>query len=101
MAEAAAAFAAHLEQVPFAEATVPVLSNTDPTPTTAAAVLRRRLLDQMTTGVRWRETMDQLQAAGVTAAVEIGPGTVLSGLIRRACPGITTAQIATAADLDT
>jgi len=100
MAEAAAAFAAHLEQVPFAEATVPVLSNTDPTPATAAAVLRRRLLDQMTTGVRWRETMEQLQAAGVTAAVEIGPGTVLSGLIRRACPGITTAQIATAADLD-
>jgi [acyl-carrier-protein] S-malonyltransferase len=100
MAAAAAAFAAHLEQVPFAEATVPVLSNTDPTPATAAAVLRQRLLDQMTTGVRWRETMEQLQAAGVTAAVEIGPGTVLSGLIRRACPGITTAQIATAADLE-
>jgi len=100
MKEAAAAFAAHLEQVSFAEATVPVLSNTDPTPATAAAVLRQRLIDQMTTGVRWRETMQQLEAAGVTAAVEIGPGTVLSGLIRRACPAIATAQIATAADLD-
>lgn len=100
MAAAAAAFAAHLEEVAFAEATVPVLSNTDPTPATTAAVLRRRLLDQMTTGVRWRETMQQLQAAGISAAVEIGPGTVLSGLIRRACPGLTTAQIATAADLD-
>ena len=99
MAAAAAAFAEVLETVPFAAARVPVLSNTDPSPTTDAAVLKARLSSQMTSGVRWRETMQRLEAEGITVAVEIGPGNVLSGLIKRSCPGITTAQIGGAADL--
>jgi [acyl-carrier-protein] S-malonyltransferase len=99
MAEAAAAFAATLEAVPFADASVPVLSNTDPTPATAAAVLKERLRAQMTTGVRWRETMERLSAEGISVAVEIGPGNVLSGLIKRGCEGIGTAQVSGAGDL--
>jgi [acyl-carrier-protein] S-malonyltransferase len=99
MADAAAAFAATLETVPFADATIPVLSNTDPTPATAAEVLKQRLTDQMTTGVRWRETMERFQAEGIDVAVEIGPGNVLSGLIKRSCDGISTAQVSGAADL--
>jgi [acyl-carrier-protein] S-malonyltransferase len=99
MAEAAAAFAQELEAIPFTDAAIPVLSNTDPTPETSAAVLKERLRAQMTQGVRWRETMDRMVAFGVTTAVEIGPGTVLSGLIKRGCPGVTTARIAGAADL--
>jgi [acyl-carrier-protein] S-malonyltransferase len=99
MAEAAAVFAAELEAVPFADARIPVLSNTDPTPATSGAVLRERLRNQMTTGVRWRETMEAFRAAGIDTTVEIGPGTVLSGLIKRSCEGITTAQISSAADL--
>ena len=99
MAEAAAAFAQVLEAVPFADAQIPVLSNTDPTPETRGAALKARLSSQMTTGVRWRETMQRFEADGVDTAVEIGPGNVLSGLIKRSCPGIATAQIAGAADL--
>jgi [acyl-carrier-protein] S-malonyltransferase len=99
MAAAAEAFAAELETVPFADAAIPVLSNTDPTPETSGAALKARLIHQMTTGVRWRETMDQFNALGITTAVEIGPGAVLSGLIKRSCDGITTAQIGSAADL--
>ena len=99
MAEAATAFAAALEAVPFADAAIPVLSNTDPTPETSGAALKQRLRSQMTSGVRWRETMEAFSAAGIDTAVEIGPGNVLSGLIKRSCPGIGTAQIATAADL--
>jgi [acyl-carrier-protein] S-malonyltransferase len=99
MAAAADAFAAELETVPFADAAIPVLSNTDPTPETSGAALKARLIHQMTTGVRWRETMDQFVALGITTAVEIGPGAVLSGLIKRSCDGITTAQIGSAADL--
>jgi [acyl-carrier-protein] S-malonyltransferase len=99
MAAAAEAFAAELETVPFADAAIPVLSNTDPTPETSGAALKARLIHQMTTGVRWRETMDQFIALGITTAVEIGPGAVLSGLIKRSCDGITTAQIGSAADL--
>ncbi|MEI7666339.1 MAG: ACP S-malonyltransferase [Synechococcaceae cyanobacterium ELA263] len=99
MAEAAKAFATSLASVPFAKATIPVLSNTDPSPETDGEVLKGRLVDQMTSGVRWRETMDQLSACGIDTAVEIGPGNVLSGLIKRGCNGITTVQVAAAADL--
>ncbi|UPM49652.1 ACP S-malonyltransferase [Synechococcus sp. A10-1-5-1] len=99
MAEAAAAFATTLEGMNFADASIPVLSNTDPTPETSGAALKERLRSQMTTGVRWRETMEAMTAAGISTAVEIGPGNVLSGLIKRSTEGINNAQIATAADL--
>ena len=99
MEQAASAFAATLEEVSFADASIPVLSNTDPTPETSGAALKARLRSQMTTGVRWRETMEAMTAAGISTAVEIGPGNVLSGLIKRSTEGITNAQIATAADL--
>jgi len=99
MEQAATAFAQELERVPFQDALIPVLSNTDPTPETGAAALKQRLRSQMTTGVRWRETMDRFSADGITTAVEIGPGNVLSGLIKRSCEGLTTAQISTSADL--
>jgi len=99
MAKAAAAFGAELEAVPFADAQIPVLSNTDPSPETSGAALKQRLQSQMTSGVRWRETMQRLDAEGISVAVEIGPGNVLSGLIKRSCPGLTTAQISSAGDL--
>ncbi len=99
MADAAAAFAVLLEEVPFADARIPVLSNTDPTPTSQGAELKQRLRRQMVSGVRWRETMDQMAAHGIDTVVEIGPGNVLSGLIKRSLSGVTTAQVGSAADL--
>ena len=99
MAQAAEAFATELEAIPFADATIPVLSNTDPSPATSGAALKARLRHQMTTGVRWRETMERLSSESIATAVEIGPGAVLSGLIKRSCEGVSTAQIAGAADL--
>jgi [acyl-carrier-protein] S-malonyltransferase len=99
MEEAAARFAQELERVPFADASVPVLSNTDPTPERNGERLKARLTQQMTHGVRWRETMACLPREGIRTAVEIGPGQVLSGLIKRGCPDLETAQVSTAADL--
>jgi [acyl-carrier-protein] S-malonyltransferase len=99
MQQAADAFATALEAVPFADAQIPVLSNTDPSPETSGAALKARLRSQMTTGVRWRETMERFTADGLAITVEIGPGNVLSGLIKRSCNGISTAQIAGTADL--
>jgi [acyl-carrier-protein] S-malonyltransferase len=43
--------------------------------------------------------MERLSAEGISVAVEIGPGNVLSGLIKRGCEGIGTAQVSGAADL--
>ena len=99
MQQAADAFSQELDAITFADAAIPVLSNTDPTPETSGTALKERLRSQMTTGVRWRETMDAMTAAGINTAVEIGPGNVLSGLIKRSTEGISNAQVATAADL--
>ena len=78
---------------------MPVLSNTDPSPTCDGALIKQRLRDQMTTGVRWRETMDAMTSAQVDTLVEIGPGNVLSGLAKRAMSGVVTSQLASAGDL--
>ena len=99
MAKAADAFATHLDGLSFQDARFPVLSNTDPTPSLDSAELKERLRRQMTTGVRWRETMTGMTSAGVDTLVEIGPGNVLSGLAKRAMKGVTTSQLASAGDL--
>ena len=99
MAEAADHFAAKLDGVSFRDARIPVFSNSDPSATSNGGALKARLKQQMTTGVRWRETMASMTAEGIDTLVEIGPGNVLSGLAKRSMNGITTAQIAGAADL--
>jgi len=88
MAPAAAEFQQVLESVQFAEAKVPVLSNVDPTPATEAATLKQRLVQQMTGSVRWREICLQLPEEGVEKAIEVGPGKVLAGLMKRTCSGV-------------
>ena len=99
MAEAAEQFAATLDGVSFRDARIPVLSNSEPSATTSADSLKQRLKQQMTTGVRWRETMASMTGTGIDTLVEIGPGNVLSGLAKRSMTGVTTAQITGAADL--
>jgi [acyl-carrier-protein] S-malonyltransferase len=99
MAEAADRFGQRLESTPFADSLAPLLSNTDPSPSRDGRALKARLQRQMTSGVRWRETMAALGEAGCTTVVEVGPGAVLSGLVRRSLEGITTAQVASLEDL--
>ena len=99
MAEAAAGFAEQLEATPFRDARTPVLSNSDPIPTRKGDLLKTRLMQQMTTGVRWRETMTEMGNQGSDTVVEIGPGNVLSGLAKRSMDGVTLSQIAGAGDL--
>lgn len=89
MAEAARDFQAILTTVPFADGQVPVLSNVDPTPEVNSSQLQERLSKQMTSSVRWREIMLQLPELDVTKAIEVGPGKVLAGLLKRTCRGIT------------
>ena len=99
MAEAAERFAAELDNVPFLDARVPVLSNSAASASASADELKQRLKQQMTTGVRWRETMAAMTDNGVDTLVEIGPSNVLSGLAKRSMSGVTTAQIGGAGDL--
>jgi [acyl-carrier-protein] S-malonyltransferase len=99
MEPAQAEFQKALDAVPFTDALVPVLSNTDPTPETKAEVLKQRVSKQMTGSVRWRETMLQLPQEGIDRVVEIGPGKVLSNLIKRTCSDLDLANVSAATDL--
>ena len=99
MTEASQSFAEELDQVTFQDAQIPILSNVDPTPAVNGDILKDRLKKQMTTGVRWRETMHKMQNEGITTMVEIGPGNVLSGLAKRSMKGVITSQISNSSDL--
>lgn len=99
MAEAAAQFQEVLESVSFANAQFPVLSNVEPVPSVEAAVLKNRLQLQMTGSVRWREICLQLPTEGIERVVEIGPGKVLTGLIKRMCPDLVLENVGTLAEL--
>jgi len=99
MAAAAVEFGEILESIQFQPAQVPVLSNTEPIPTVDATVLKERLSRQMTGPVRWRETAQRLPDEGIERVVEIGPGTVLTGLIRRTCPDLILENVCSTEDL--
>jgi [acyl-carrier-protein] S-malonyltransferase len=99
MADAAAEFQTVLEAVDFQSARMPVLSNVDPTPVTDAATLKDRLVRQMTGSVRWREISLYLAEAGMERAIEIGPGKVLTGLIKRTCPELLLENVSSLAEL--
>jgi [acyl-carrier-protein] S-malonyltransferase len=100
MATAAAEFGQLLAPVTFHDASIPVLSNVAPTPVTDAKELKKRLIDQITGSVRWREICLQLPELGIQHAIEVGPGKVLTGLIKRTCEGITVSTVGTCAALD-
>jgi [acyl-carrier-protein] S-malonyltransferase len=100
MEGAAEQFLTVLESIEFKEAKIPVISNVDPQPTTDSQVLKTRLAQQMTNSVRWWEAMMQFSQEGVTDIVEVGPGKVLCGLIKRTCKDIALEAIATAEQLD-
>lgn len=95
MAPAAREFQEVLDAVAFQPATVPVLSNVDPEPATDGAMLKQRLTAQMTGSVRWREISLRLESEGVDTVVEVGPGHVLTGLIKRTCKSMSLANVGT------
>jgi [acyl-carrier-protein] S-malonyltransferase len=83
MQPAADAFAEILAGAEFGDARIPVYQNTDPTPETDGSAIRERLIRQISSPVRWTETMAALSADGPVVFVESGPGSVLCGLAKR------------------
>ena len=93
MQPASEQFQSVLESVDFIDAKIPVLSNVKPTPTTNGAELKQRLAGQITGSVRWREIMGQFSQEDISQVVEVGPGKVLTGLIKRTCKDIETINV--------
>lgn len=94
MAEAADGMRRVLADVPFHDPSVILLSNADAQPITTAAAARDELVAHLTAGVDWVAAVERMAVAGVTTFIEVGPGRVLTGLIRR----ITTDAEALALD---
>ncbi|MBD3882090.1 ACP S-malonyltransferase [Phormidium tenue FACHB-886] len=99
MATAAAEFQPVLDAVKFQSAKVPVLSNVEPSPATDAAVLKNRLVQQMTGAVRWREISLRMPEEGIEQVIEIGPGKVLTGIIKRTCPELVLGNVSALSEL--
>jgi [acyl-carrier-protein] S-malonyltransferase len=72
-----------LQQLTFADPEVPVITNVDALVQTSPSELRDALVRQVSAPVRWLESMELLIQQGVTTFVEVGPGKVLSGLMRQ------------------
>lgn len=79
-------FNAILSKVPFREPSVPMLSNVHASVIQSADALRNELSEHLVHGVQWTESVRRMVASGVTDFVEVGPGRVLTGLIKRIAP---------------
>lgn len=89
MEYAAAGLGEGLDRVQIENGAVPVYSNVTARPVTDAKEIRRLLLKQLTRPVRWMEIIENMIADGATEFYEIGPGSVLTGLLRRICREVT------------
>jgi [acyl-carrier-protein] S-malonyltransferase len=86
MAEAAAAMRAILANVPFENPSARLLANADARPITTADGARAELVEHLTAGVDWVRAVETMAAAGVDTFLEVGPGKVLTNLIKRIAP---------------
>ena len=76
-------FAAAVRAAPLVTARIPVVANVTARPITTPDEIRAELTAQLTAPVRWTESVRHLGALGVDAYVEVGPGDVLLGLVKR------------------
>ena len=83
MAPAAERLQPELSNVPFSDMQVPVISNVEAKPFGSKVRVSKLLVDQVTAPVRWQEAVQALMRMGVESVVEVGPGKVLSVLMRR------------------
>ncbi|MEO5703367.1 MAG: ACP S-malonyltransferase [Candidatus Limnocylindrales bacterium] len=101
MTDAAAAMRAILATVEFHDPRVPLLANADARLVTTADGARAELVEHLTAGVDWVSAVEAMIAAGVDTFVEVGPGKVLTNLVKRIAPDATTVALEDALDAET
>jgi [acyl-carrier-protein] S-malonyltransferase len=99
MEPAAARLAPELRALPVSNPRVPVIANVDAQPKTDGAASVEALIQQIASPVRWEDVMRRLISEGATRFVEVGPGTVLTGLARKQARDAAYAHIESPADL--
>ena len=93
MASAKAKLKTALDEAHFYDARFPVYANVSAKPVTAKDEIRQSLYDQVTSPVRWEETINNMIADGYDEFYEVGPGKVLQGLLKRINPDINCITI--------
>jgi len=92
--------AADLSRIPFRDPEIPLINNVDARMVRAAAECREGLVRQVSAPVRWQQSVEAMVKDGVTAFVEVGPGTVLTGLIKKISKGTEVLNAEDPASLD-
>jgi [acyl-carrier-protein] S-malonyltransferase len=100
MQPAADVMAEALAKVEIKVPAVPLIANVLAAPITDPAEIKRRLVEQVTATVRWRECVARMAADGVTTIYEIGSGKVLAGLAKRIAPALNAASLGTPQDIE-
>ncbi|HPV82189.1 MAG TPA: ACP S-malonyltransferase [Nitrospira sp.] len=100
MQGAADRLAAEFDGVTWRDLTVPLINNAEAVALQRSADIRASLVRQLPSSVRWEESVQAMATMGVTTFVEIGPGTVLTGLVKRILPGAVTANVHDQKSLD-
>ncbi|KXV67397.1 ACP S-malonyltransferase [Acetobacter malorum] len=90
-----------LAKADIAAPIVPVIANVTADKVSDPDAIRQALTKQVTGRVRWRESVEAMTSMGVDTFVEIGAGKVLSGLVRRIDPEVSTSSVGTPADIET
>jgi len=90
-----------LARIPIEIPMVPVISNVTAQPHAAPPDIHQRLVDQVTSSVRWEDSMRYLLANGFTRFIELGPGTALSGFMKRIEKNAQMLNVADVASLET
>jgi [acyl-carrier-protein] S-malonyltransferase len=100
MASAQTKLQSELAQVNLKEPKVTVVSNVTAQPHNGAESIRARLVEQVTSSVRWEESMRYLLAQGFTRFIELGPGSALSGFMKRIDTNAVMLNVADVASLE-
>jgi [acyl-carrier-protein] S-malonyltransferase len=87
--------AAGIAAAPFTAPVCPVYQNVDAAPQTDPAKIRENLIAQLTSPVRWTQTVRNMVADGAGEFIELGPGSVLAGLVSKIAPGIAVSSLQT------
>ncbi len=79
-----------IARVKFRDASIPVYANVTAAPVRDAGEIKELLVRQLTNPVRWNASVQRMAADGATEFVEVGPGSVLQGLVKRIASGVAT-----------
>ena len=100
MASVSDAFAEVVKNTAIRNATIPVYANVDAHPVYDAAEIKRVMVEQLTSSVRWTDVVVAMKNDGVTDMFELGPGNVLKGLIARIDKDIAVTSIGDAESVE-